>query len=226
TVLMRAGNRERALAVLDDAADGGAGRSVIDAAIEKAQLLSMFGEGRDAIKLLDETLARFPGHPLLRYERATALERSGRSAESLRGFEVILKECPQDSLVQNALGYTLADHNQQLGRAETLIRQALSASPDSAAILDSLAWVRYRRRDATRALPLLERAWRLANDAEIAAHWGEVLWSVGRHDDASAVWSRALVFAPQSTALQAVIARFTPAARKKADPAAPAARNP
>jgi tetratricopeptide (TPR) repeat protein len=213
TLLMRAGDREHALAVLDDPqGNSGNGRTVIDTGIEKAQVLSENGAAPEAVKLLDELLKKFPGHPQLLYERATALERAGRVRDSVAAFEAILKDRPQDSMIENALGYTLADHKLQLARAEELIRAALAIAPDSAAILDSLGWVRYRRSDAKDALPELERAYRLGQDAEIAAHWGEVLWSAGRQTEARAVWTHSLALAPESLALKAVIARFVPGA--------------
>jgi tetratricopeptide (TPR) repeat protein len=217
SILMRAGDRERALAVLDDAQGGGNGRTIIDATLEKAQILSEYGAASDAVKILDDLLKRFPGHPQILYERATALERANRVRESVAAFESILKDRPQDSVIENALGYTLADHKTQLPRAEELIRAALATAPDSAAILDSLGWVRYRRGDARQALPDLERAFRLGQDAEIAAHWGEVLWSVGKQSEARAVWAHSLALAPESEPLKAVIARFEPVAAAAAD---------
>jgi len=218
TLLMRAGDRERAMAVLDDAqGNAGNGRTVIDASIEKAQILSENGAALDAVKLLDDLLKKFPGHPQILYERATALERAGKVRESVSAFEAMLKDRPQDSMLENALGYTLADHKIQLSHAEELIRSALAIAPDSAAILDSLGWVRYRRGDAKSALPYLERAYRLGQDAEIAAHWGEVLWSAGQQSEARAVWAHSLALAPESQPLKAVIARFAPVAASAAD---------
>jgi predicted negative regulator of RcsB-dependent stress response len=57
-------------------------------------------------------------------------------------------------------------------------------------------------------VPLLERAWRLSREAEIAAHWGEVLWAMGDRAEARSVWARALVIAPESKPLRATIERF------------------
>jgi cytochrome c-type biogenesis protein CcmH/NrfG len=90
-----------------------------------------------------------------------------------------------------------------------LIRRALTARPDNAPFLDSLGWVRFRRGDATGAVPLLERAWRLSQDAEIAAHWGEVLWESGAQGEARTVWARALTRSPDSRPLRAVLERYT-----------------
>ena len=62
-------------------------------------------------------------------------------------------------------------------------------SPGNAATLDSMGWVEYRAGHLPAALGWLERAWEAARDPEIAAHLGEVLWMLGRHDDARAIWA-------------------------------------
>jgi Flp pilus assembly protein TadD len=102
----------------------------------------------------------------------------------------------------------MADRKRQLPRAEALIREALVLRPDNAAFLDSLGWARYRRGDRASALPLLERAWSLSREPEIAAHWGEVLWRNGERDRARAVWARALLLAPDSKPLRETLERF------------------
>ncbi len=113
--------------------------------------------------------------------------RPGMTRESVRSFESLLKDRPEDASLLNALGYSLADRNQKLPRAEMLIRKALVASPDNPAFLDSLGWVRFRRGDIPGALPHLERAYRIFPDAEIASHWGELLWVSGKQAEARAL---------------------------------------
>ena len=44
-------------------------------------------------------------------------------------------------------------------------------------------------------------------DGEIAAHLGEVLWSMGRQDEARAVWDAALKEHPDHVYLKEVIGR-------------------
>ena len=51
----------------------------------------------------------------------------------------------QDAACLNAVGYSAADRNIELDRAEHFIRLALVQWQDSSAFLDSLAWVLYRR---------------------------------------------------------------------------------
>jgi tetratricopeptide (TPR) repeat protein len=226
-LLMRGGNRERAFEVLEDVSSR-APRSAVDVMIEKAQLLANSGAATEAVQLLDEGLARYPAHPQLSYERATALERAGRVREAVSAFEGLVKQRPGDPVIQNALGYTLADHKLELPHAEGLIREALVTAPDSAAVIDSLGWVRFRRGASDQAAPLLERAYRIGRDPEIAAHWGEVLWTMGKKSDARAVWARALAQSPQSDSLKAIIARFSPTSdpAPSAKPASSDARTP
>jgi len=145
----------------------------------------------------------------VRYQIALIQDKAGMTRESLRNFESLLKERPQDASLLNALGYSLADRNEKLPRAETLIRKALEASPDNPAFLDSLGWVRFRRGDVPGALPYLERAHRIFPDAEIASHWGEALWVSGKQAEARALWARSLARSPESKPLRATIERLT-----------------
>ncbi len=68
----------------------------------------------------------------------------------------------------------------------------------------------YRRGATTAALPLLERAWRLFRDGDIAAHFGEVSWASGDTAHAKAIWSKALAAEPDNTTLQSAIRAHAP----------------
>jgi tetratricopeptide (TPR) repeat protein len=175
----------------------------------KAALLEDMDKANEAIALLKLALERYPNHPGVRYQIALIQDKAGLAQESVRNFESLLKERPEDASLQNALGYSLADRNLKLPRAEMLIRKALEASPDNPAFLDSLGWVRFRRGDIPGALPHLERAYRIYPDAEIASHWGELLWVSGKQAEALALWSRSLTRSPDSKPLRATIERLT-----------------
>jgi Flp pilus assembly protein TadD len=56
--------------------------------------------------------------------------------------------------------------------------------PGDPFITDSLAWVHFRRGNLDEAEKLLEQAYATRQDAEIAAHLGEVLWAQGKRDRA------------------------------------------
>jgi len=60
------------------------------------------------------------------------------------------------------------------------------------------------------AVKYLKRALEIRNDAEIAAHLGEVLWVMGNRQEAENIWNRALRETPDSEALNGVIKKFKP----------------
>jgi tetratricopeptide (TPR) repeat protein len=73
-----------------------------------------------------------------------------------------------------------------------------------------MGWVLLRLGRPAEALPYLERALALQNDPEIAAHLGEVLWALGRKEDARAAWLEALVEFPGSSILLDTMGRLDP----------------
>jgi tetratricopeptide (TPR) repeat protein len=180
---------------------------------DKAHLLADHGEEDAGLTLLGTALERHPRHPSIEFDRAVILDQAGRVHESVSVLEQLLAERPEDPSLLNALGYTLADHSLELGRAEGLIRRALTVMPDSPAALDSLGWVHFRRGDARSAAGTLERAYSIDHDAEIAAHWGEALWVSGEQSEARKVWAAALARQPDSKPLKATVARFIPDAK-------------
>lgn len=207
-LLMKKNDRKAAFQLLDEFASKERSES-LNVEFTKAALLEDLASPGEAIALLQLALERYPNHPGVRMQIALTQEKAGKTKDSLRNFEALLKDRPDDASLQNALGYSLADHNQKLPRAEQLIRKALEASPDNPAFLDSLGWVRYRRGDATGAIPLLEKAYRIFPDPEIASHWGELLWVSGKQAEARALWARALARSPDAKALRATIERLT-----------------
>jgi tetratricopeptide (TPR) repeat protein len=202
TILYKAGQRSDALELLqpkDDATPA----TRLEAEIAQAQLLSNGGEGDQALARIDDVLARFPGHPDVLYQKSILLEKAGRTDAAIAQLEGLYRERPQDSAISNALGFILADHDRDLPRAQRLITAALKAEPDNPAILDSMGWLQYRRGMLQAALPLLERAFRLDQDGDIGAHWGEVLWALGDKTKARETWNRALMVDPDNALVKA-----------------------
>jgi tetratricopeptide (TPR) repeat protein len=202
TLLYKQGQREQALRLLMPGEDASP-PSRLNAEIEQAQLLSNGGEADQSLARIDDALARFPAHPDLLYQKSILLEKAGRTEAAIAQLESLYRERPQDGAIANALGFLLADHNRELPRADRLITAALKSEPDNPAILDSMAWLDYRRGQSREALPLLERAFRLAQDGDIGAHWGEVLWSLGDKAKAREAWSRALIADPDNALVRA-----------------------
>jgi predicted Zn-dependent protease len=122
----------------------------------------------------------------------------------------MLAERPGDAVVQNALGFTLADRNRQLDEAEGLVAAALEQTPDSAAVLDSMGWVLYRQGRLKDALSYLERARALGEDPEMDLHFGEVQWALGDKAGARVTWAEGLKRRPDDARLKERLERAGP----------------
>ena len=205
---LKDGERTQALRLLA-ADDDATPRQRIAAELSIAELLANGGSPRDAVARLDGALQGAPGHPDLSYQRSVYLERVDAAA-AIDSLEALHKLRPQDMAVSNALGFTLADHDRDLPRAEQLIRAALRATPDNPAVLDSVGWVLHKRGKAAEALPYLQRAWRMYHEGDIGAHCGEVLWKLGRKEEARTQWRAAMAADPDNKSLQDVAHRYAP----------------
>ena len=151
-----------------------------------------------AMQRTQEALNEFSDDSNLLYIRALLHEQLGQPEQSEQDLRLILNQEPDNAMAMNALGYTLADRNERLDEALELIEQAHALKPDDPAIIDSLGWVHYRLGNLELALEYLQQAWAAFPDQEVAAHLGEVLWQLGRHDEARAVWDQSLDQDPDS----------------------------
>lgn len=178
--------------------------------LAEAQLLRDANRAEDAFEVLDEALRRDPENTDLLYESALAAERLGR-VEAMEGrLRKVIALKPDQAHAYNALGYSLVDRNMRLDEAEMLIRKALSLLPGDPFIIDSLGWALYRKGKLAEALEQLKTAFELRADPEIAAHLGEVLWMLGRRDEAAKTWREAAKANPDNTVLADVIKKFKP----------------
>jgi Flp pilus assembly protein TadD len=141
-------------------------------------------------------------------ELAMAAERLGK----FDVMELLLRDMmsakPKDAHAYNALGFSLADRNIRLSEAKELIEQAVALAPNDPFIRDSLAWVAFRQGQNALALQLLESAYKAKPDAEIAAHWGEVLWVTGQTSQASTIWREGLLIKSDNETLRETLKRF------------------
>ena len=179
-------------------------------ALLESQLLREGNRNQDASDVLDEALRAEPENPELLYESALMAERVGR-VEVMEGrLRKLIALKPDHAHAYNALGYSLADRKLRLDEAEALVRKGLALTPEDPFIIDSLGWVLYRRGELGGALEQLQKAFGLRADPEIAAHLGEVLWMLGRRDEAARVWKDAAKANPDSSVLADVIKKFKP----------------
>lgn len=178
--------------------------------IAEAQILRDAGKPIDAYAVLSEGLAANPDQTDLLYEAAIMAEKIGRIDVVEPYLRRLIELKPDQAHAYNALGYSLAERNERLDEALQLIDKALSLSPADPFILDSKGWVLFRRGDAIGALDVLQKAFTVRADPEIAAHLGEVLWTLGRQDEARKTWDEAMKTSPDNEVLVGTVRKFAP----------------
>lgn len=174
----------------------------------EADLLSNVNELTAALNLLNEGIDAYPDSTTLLYARSMLGQRQNDLALMESDLRAILENEPDNATALNALGYTLADQTTRYDEAHALISRALELQPDEPAILDSMGWVLYRQGKLEQAEHYLTRAYAAFPDPEVAAHLGEVLWALGKSEQARRVWQGALLKDPSHTVLRATLQRL------------------
>lgn len=208
-LMFRMGRPELAVRHLEVFAQGHP-ETALELGMARAELLQRLGQPDEALAAYDALLQRYPDRLVLLYSRGMLRLQAEGVESALEDFERMVALQPDDPTALNALGFTLADLTERHEEAHALIRRALEIEPDSPAILDSMGWVLFRLGRPAEGLPYIQRSWELQRDPEIAAHLGELLWSLGRIDEARDIWLEAIVEFPDSRILLDTMGRLDP----------------
>ncbi|TFW29854.1 tetratricopeptide repeat protein [Duganella callida] len=173
-----------------------------------AQLLRDAGDHRAAYTVLENALKRYPDNPDILYDYALVAEKLGKVEVMEKALRQVMIAAPDNQHAYNALGYSLAERNERLPEALSLIDKALQMAPGDPFIMDSMGWVQYRLGHLDEAESYLRRAYAVRSDPEIAVHLGEVLFAKGDVSGAQKLWKEAHAKDPQNDALKATLARL------------------
>lgn len=185
----------------DDAlalADAGLARQPdnISFTVEKADILHDQGKDQAALDVLSERISRSGDKDFtwqawfiqaIAYDAVNDwpnAETAIKKAQALQG------DRPE---ILNFLGYGWIDRGLHVKEGMDLVRQAMSLSPRSGAIVDSLGWGYYKLGDYDQALSFIEQAVLMEpSDAEVNEHLGDVYKALGRDTEARYEWQRVL----------------------------------
>lgn len=176
--------------------------------LAKGEVLRAASRNREAYSLYNTALSKSPENTDLLYARALTAEKLNMLDVAESDLKLVLMHEPENASALNALGYTLADRTERLEEAREYILKAAELLPDDPAILDSLGWVYYRLGEYQSAIKWLSKAFQALQDAEIAAHLGEVLWVSGKTDEAKSIWQKGQKLDGNQTVLKDTIQRF------------------
>ena len=137
--------------------------------------------------------------------------KNGMVNEAVKYIRQLIKDNPEDPHNMNFLGYLWAEHDMNLKEAHELLSKALKLQPDSAAIIDSMAWVLYRQQRYDEAEKYIDKALELSPaipEAVIAMHAGDIYAKTGKLDKALKYWKMSLeIYCPEDELDRAEVRR-------------------
>ncbi len=208
-VMSRTQGADAAIQMLDDL-ENLSDAQLAQVITAQANLLAQAKRFQESYELLGKAVANMPNSNELIYDYAMAAERVQQFTVLETQLRKLIKIKPDFAQAYNALGYSFTERNIKLEEANKLIAKALELSPNDHYIMDSMGWVQYRLGNLDKAFECLNKAYNLQNDAEIAAHLGEVLWKQGKEDEASKIWADTLKVSPDNDLLLKTIKKFKP----------------
>ncbi|MBR2426325.1 MAG: hypothetical protein IKB16_06250 [Lentisphaeria bacterium] len=159
---------------------------------------SFMGDDRGALKAADKVWAiaarkkyKFRNNAFL-YLTVNLAEKCGDIGKVKAYLESAIKRNPGDMDLKNTLAYILADHNTDLEKAYSLLKEVVAAKPDVGAYLDSMAWVLYRMKRYQEAKDYILSAMKYHKDRVILDHAGDIFYALGDYKSAAAYWRQAL----------------------------------
>ena len=143
--------------------------------LKQISILNEYEMHDEIIELSTKHLLNNMINPNLLYARAMAYESLKEIKLMEDDLSAVLKIDQKNANTLNALGYSLTIHTKRYDEAYKLIYEAYLYDPGNAAILDSLAWVEYKRANYVDALKFAEASYVKDKDKEIVLHYCEIL---------------------------------------------------
>jgi tetratricopeptide (TPR) repeat protein len=161
--------------------------------ISLAQVYADADRGAQAVRVLQDAQTKFPSDNGVAFELGAVLDKQKKFSEAESAFRQVLTRDPENATALNYLGYMLAERGERLDESVTYLKKALEIEPENGSFLDSLGWAYFKSDKLDLAEDNLRRAAdQLKTNSVIQEHYGQVLFRMGRYDDAIAAWMRAL----------------------------------
>jgi tetratricopeptide (TPR) repeat protein len=202
--------------------DFAAARKAVDAAmaVERTRPLELYaatlqakaGDLDGAVAYVNSLIDKEPENDELHYNLGIIYGEADRDDLAVKSMQKALELNPDNASALNYIGYTWAEHGENLDEAERLIARAIELRPEDGYIVDSLGWVYYMRarplvqsghKEAARsyierALKELERADELTGgDPVISEHIGDTYLLQGERKRALDKFEEALQLGPR-----------------------------
>lgn len=189
--LRRAGKNDQSVAAMEDYFRRKGDDP--EAHVAMAQAYMDANKGPQAVRVLREAQVKFPEETGITFELGAVLDRQKRYAESEAVFRELISKEPENAPALNYLGYMLAERGERLNESVNYLKRALAIDPENGSYLDSIGWAYYKDGKLDLAVDHLKRAAELlTSNSVVQDHYADVLFRLGRYDDAIQAWTRAL----------------------------------
>lgn len=180
----------------------------------QSEFYSQQKEYEKSLVLLNRALADYPNQKEFLYARALIAEHLNKMDIVEGDLKKILEVEPNNVEALNALGYSLLNRPDRYSDAEKYLKKAIFLAPNEAVIVDSYGWLQFKLGNAGEALELLQRAYEKQKENEIAAHLAEVLWALGKKEEAEKLFNQVVRENPNDEYLKDVGKRIFKGAKQ------------
>src|SRR6185369_6719311 len=164
-----------------------------DAVVALAQGYVDANRGSQATKLLQDAQLKFPDAGTIALELGAVLDKQKKYSESEAVLRQLIAKEPNNAIALNYLGYMLADRGERLAESVDYLKRALAIDPDNGSYLDSIGWAYFKDGKLDLALDNLKKAAdQMTTNSVVQDHYAEILFRLGRYNDAILAWTRAL----------------------------------
>ena len=156
------------------------------------------GAFTQAEETLNKAEEMFPRNTMITYTRGVNASLQGKKDKALSFMESVIKQNPNHASALNFVGYSLIEKETNLARAEELLKKAFTIEPRDGHILDSLAWLYYKKRNYKKAAYYIEQAITINQISLIWEHYGDIYNALGNKTKARDGYKKALEQKPEN----------------------------
>ena len=141
--------------------------------------------------------------------RANALLEQKKDDAAIKDMRRALELDPNNHVLLNFLGYSLAERKLELDFALVTLQEAVRLAPRSGSNIDSLGWVLFQMGRYTEALDQLETAISLEpSNGTIMEHLGDAYYKTGNKIEAQLEWQKSLLLLKKPDEISRVKAKI------------------
>jgi len=169
---------------------------------------SRLGRDDEAVGALERARTIDPENVDALSQLALVYDGMGRYTVSDSLYDLAVGIEPENDLVLNNYGYSLAERGVHLDKALEMAKKAVKAQPENPSYLDTIGWIYFRLGRYREAERFVREAIEKGEDnAVVYEHLGDIYFKLNQHDRAIEHWNMALELDEDNTALREKIAR-------------------